>query len=89
MDLKGTITITIGSVGDHVRVSVRDSGAGIPEDVILRIFEPFFTTRTQGTGLGLAIVHKIVQDHGGTIDAVTPGDGAGGTEIVIQLPVET
>jgi PAS domain S-box-containing protein len=89
MDLKGTIAILIRAVGDQVCVTVRDNGAGIPEDVISRIYEPFFTTRAQGTGLGLAIVRKIVDDHGGSIDARAPGDGAGGTEIVIQLPMES
>jgi two-component system sensor histidine kinase HydH len=88
MDLKGAITITTGKAGNHVSVSVRDTGAGIPDDVMARIFEPFFTTRAKGTGLGLAIVSKIIQDHGGTIRAVPPADGGAGTEVVIQLPAE-
>ncbi|MBD3866985.1 MAG: PAS domain S-box protein [Acidobacteria bacterium] len=88
MDLNGAITITTGKAGNHVSVSVRDTGAGIPDDVIARIFEPFFTTRAKGTGLGLAIVNKIIHDHGGTIRAVPPADGGSGTEVVIQLPAE-
>lgn len=88
MDLNGTITITTGSTGGHIIVSVRDTGSGIPEDVTPHMFEPFFTTRAKGTGLGLAIVHKIIHDHGGSIRAVPPTDGGAGTEIVIRLPVE-
>ncbi len=88
MNRNGTITITTGNVDSHVLVSVRDSGPGIPEDVLSRIFQPFFTTRAKGTGLGLAIVHKIIQDHGGTIQATAPADGGAGTEIVIRLRAE-
>jgi signal transduction histidine kinase len=45
-----------------------DDGTGIPDGVKDKIFNPFFTLRKDGTGLGLAIVHKIIQDHGGSID---------------------
>lgn len=59
-----------------VRVTVRDSGPGIPEAALPKIWAPFFTTRAQGTGLGLAFVREIVQDHGGQLDVKT---GAAGT----------
>jgi two-component system nitrogen regulation sensor histidine kinase GlnL len=48
-------------------VEVEDDGPGLPPDRS-QIFEPFYTTKPGGTGLGLAIVHRIVNDHGGTVD---------------------
>jgi two-component system cell cycle sensor histidine kinase/response regulator CckA len=51
-----------------VRISVRDSGCGIPDDQLALIFEPMFTTkRSTGTGLGLAVVHQIITRHGGEV----------------------
>jgi two-component system NtrC family sensor kinase len=70
----------------RIRLSVTDTGTGIPDDLIEKIFDPFFTTKPvgEGTGLGLTISHKIVEEHGGAIDvASTPGKGA---TFVVTLP---
>ena len=73
--------------GTHVRLSVTDSGAGIPPDALERIFDPFFTTKQpgKGTGLGLSIVHGIVKGHGGFIQ-VESQLGVGST-FHLYLPV--
>jgi len=68
-------------------VRVKDTGCGIPADVLPRIFDPFFTTKEDQnrTGLGLAVAHSIVQQHAGDILVEsTPGVG---TEFQVTLPV--
>ena len=58
-------------------VSFADDGPGIPAEVLEKLFTPFVTSKAKGTGLGLAIAHKIVEAHGGTIEARNaPGGGA-------------
>jgi two-component system cell cycle sensor histidine kinase/response regulator CckA len=70
----------------RARLAVRDTGQGMPPEIVPRIFEPFFTTkkRGQGTGLGLSIVHGIVQDHGGQIEVQSQADR--GSTFTITLP---
>ncbi len=68
-----------------VKIVVRDSGSGIPADLLDRVMDPYFTTKADGTGLGLAMVHKIIDEHGGAIRfASREGQG---TEVTITLPV--
>jgi PAS domain S-box-containing protein len=67
-----------------VRLVVRDTGVGIPEEHLGRIFEPFFTTKPTGAGLGLAMCYGIIRDHGGSIAVESrPGQG---TIFVLSLP---
>lgn len=69
----------------RVKVEIGDTGTGIPAEAADRVFNPFFTTKERGTGLGLAIAHKIVQDHGGSIDfSSSPGRG---TTFRLTLPL--
>jgi signal transduction histidine kinase len=65
------------------RISIRDSGPGIPPAVAEKIFNPFFTTKETGTGLGLAIVHRIVEAHDGSITAANAQGGGAVFEIKI------
>ena len=76
----------VGACPNRIRLSVRDTGAGIPRDLIDKVFDAFVTTRPvgEGTGLGLTICHKIVEEHGGAIDVESePGKGA---TFIITLP---
>lgn len=64
--------------GEYVKLSVSDTGVGIPSEVLERIFDPFFTTRDtgEGTGMGLAVVQGAVKNHGGSVNAHSePGNG--------------
>ncbi len=73
----------------YVRVTVEDTGSGIPEELLPRVFEPFFTTKKndRGTGLGLSIVQRIVRDHGGACSVESAVGG--GTRFEIHLPAAT
>ena len=70
----------------YCRLSVRDTGKGIPRENVRDIFSPYFTTKESGTGLGLPIVERIVNDHGGAI-WFDSGENAG-TTFYIDLPLE-
>ncbi len=78
------LTLRTELAGPHVRLSVIDSGPGIPPDMRERVFEPLVTTKSSGVGLGLPTVRQIVEQHGGTIDI---GSSSGeGTTFVAWLP---
>jgi PAS domain S-box-containing protein len=85
---RGTISVVTSVDGDHVIVSISDTGAGIPEDVLPKIFDPFFTTKSEGrgTGQGLALVRAVVREgHGGSL-RVNSGPGSGST-FTLRLPI--
>jgi len=73
--------------GDFVRISVQDTGCGIPKELLSKIFEPFFSTKEKGkgTGLGLSVVYGIVKNHNGWINAYS--EPQQGTAFKIYLPV--
>ncbi|HEX6559589.1 MAG TPA: ATP-binding protein [Longimicrobiales bacterium] len=69
-----------------LRLVVRDTGPGIPEEDIPRVFDPFFTTRQGGTGLGLALVHRAVEAHQGAI--LVDGGAGAGAQFTVYLPMQ-
>jgi PAS domain S-box-containing protein len=73
--------------GDYVKITIADTGSGIPREILPRVFDPFFTTKTMGSGLGLATCYSIIQKHGGALDVESePGAGA---QFHIFLPAAT
>lgn len=81
----GTISVRAEKRGEFVRISVKDTGAGMNMDEISRMFDPFFTTKKSGTGLGLAVVHQIISQHNGAIEV--DSKERQGTEITLTLPL--
>jgi signal transduction histidine kinase/ActR/RegA family two-component response regulator len=91
-DPGGRIRVSVSREGGHVVLSVRDSGTGIPPEVLPKVFELFVQDRQAidrsqgGLGLGLAIVRSLVELHGGTVSAHSEGAGRG-SEFVVRLPL--
>jgi CheY-like chemotaxis protein len=83
----GDVWVCTDRVEDGCRLTVEDSGPGIPADVLPRIFDPFFTTKPtgEGTGLGLSVTLGIVEQFGGRI-TVDPRPQGSGTRFVVLLP---
>jgi signal transduction histidine kinase len=86
----GELTLTTGvrryrTKRSLVDISVADTGAGIPKELMEKIFDPFFTTRSMGTGLGLPISVQIVRDAGGVITA--RNNAGGGATLRVSLPI--
>jgi PAS domain S-box-containing protein len=86
---RGKITLRTVAADGHVRISIGDTGGGIPEEIRARIFDPFFTTKEQGrgTGKGLSIARNvIVKGHGGQLDFAT--ELGKGTTFHVLLPIQ-
>jgi CheY-like chemotaxis protein len=90
----GYIELSVRRDQQQAVISVSDTGIGIPAEALPRLFEMFTQVpnhagRTQGgLGIGLSLVHRLVQMHGGTVTASSPGEGKGST-FVIHLPLAT
>lgn len=73
-----------GEGPSRVRIVVEDNGPGFPADAVEQVFDPYVTSKPKGTGLGLAIVKKLVEEHGGWIEAANRAEG--GARVTIVLP---
>ncbi len=87
--LGGTIGLELKSHDGMATLTIDDTGSGIAREALPRVFEPWFSTKPGGTGLGLAITHRIVQDHSGTIEVISPVPAQDkGTRVIVRLPVQ-
>lgn len=80
-----SITVRTAAAAHRLEIQVRDTGGGVPEEVLPKIFEPLFSTKGFGVGLGLPTVKQIVEQHGGTI-AISSEAGKGAT-VKVSLPL--
>jgi two-component system sensor histidine kinase PilS (NtrC family) len=72
---------------ERIQIWVSDSGQGIAEEDLPHIFEPFYSTKAEGSGIGLALVYRVLQDHGGQVEARSgPGEGTTFTLTVPAMP---
>lgn len=85
---EGTIKIATRAENGHIRVTISDTGCGIPSENIPKIFDPFFTTKEvgKGTGLGLNVAYNIVKKHNGSI--IVESKVGEGTAFTISVPVD-
>jgi two-component system NtrC family sensor kinase len=89
MEEDGRLTIRLGRRDGLAELRFIDNGCGMTQEVLENIFEPFFTRSRsgKGTGLGLTISHLIIGQHGGEIEAASPGPGQGST-FIVRLPTQ-
>jgi len=89
---EGAIRLSASRDRDHVRISVVDSGIGITPDELSRVFDRFYQSKRKGArflgglGIGLSLVRRLVELHGGTVEAFSEGLGRG-SEFVVRLPI--
>ncbi|GAB6157096.1 two-component system sensor histidine kinase AtoS [Desulfotomaculum varum] len=83
----GKVTLGTRYMADEktVVIEIKDTGCGVPEELLDKLFDPFFSTRAKGTGLGLTIADEIIRAHGGSIELKSQ-EGLG-TTVKILLPV--
>jgi PAS domain S-box-containing protein len=85
MQNQGTIRLSVATEHHTCRITVADTGPGIPPEVRDRIFTPFFTTKSRGTGLGLSTAKRLIEAHRGRMAVTCPPGG--GTIVTIELPL--
>ncbi len=79
----GRVDVRVERVGSEVLVAVRDTGGGVPDELLARLFEPHFSTTSEGSGLGLAVVRRVAVRAGGSAEA---RNAAEGLEVRLRFP---
>jgi PAS domain S-box-containing protein len=80
----GKLEISLNQVENGLQIKIKDSGIGIPEDILPKLGEPFYTLKEKGTGLGLMVSFRIIESHKGTISFESEENE--GTTVIITLP---
>jgi C4-dicarboxylate-specific signal transduction histidine kinase len=86
MEESKKIRISSSAEENRIVVKVSDSGPGVPLPLKDKVFDPFYTTKNSSTGIGLSLTHRIITDHGGSLDVGI--SQWGGAEFVIEIPIE-
>ena len=81
----GKLDVNVECVDGSIRIYIIDTGKGMQQGILQDIYDPFFTTKPSGTGVGLSVSLKIIEDHGGTIDAISEQEK--GTTMLLILPI--
>lgn len=82
----GTLTIDLRRLSDQVEIQVRDTGPGVAADLMPRLFQPFVSSKETGLGLGLVVSRRIIEDHGGTLEASNLAEGGACFTIRLLAP---
>jgi len=85
MEYGGNITVATSKEGDKAKITFKDTGSGMSEEVMKNIFDPFYTTKKDGTGLGLSVCYGLIKDHGGELRYESKP--AQGTTAIITFPM--
>ncbi|MBW1862336.1 MAG: PAS domain S-box protein [Deltaproteobacteria bacterium] len=86
MDGAKKIEVSSSIENNNILVKVSDSGPGVPSSLKDKIFDPFYTTKNGSTGIGLSLAHRIITDHGGSLNISK--SKWGGAEFVIEIPIK-
>jgi len=89
--VSSSVTINENTGKEVATFQFKDTGNGIPDDILPNVFEPFFTTKPDGVGLGLAVCKSIIQQHGGSISVRSNKKSTGyiGTLIIFEIPINS
>jgi two-component system nitrogen regulation sensor histidine kinase NtrY len=86
---RGSVTLSARSEGNDIVLEVADSGVGLPTEDVELLLQPFYSTKGRGSGMGLALVHRIVSDHGGTLELENRSPSGAVARIVLTAALES
>jgi signal transduction histidine kinase len=84
---RGAITISLVTHGDGLVLEVADTGVGLPVEDTETLVQPFYSTKGQSSGMGLAMVHRVVTDHGGTLELANRQPGGALARITLPAAI--